>query len=231
MATLKSILKSFYFYFKKMKLKSKNVRFFNNVVISKNCFFEGYNSIGAFNNLVDCYFGAGSYTGKNVQLSYVKVGKFCSIGSFVRNTTGRHPSSVFVSTHPAFYSKTKAAGFTFAKKQKFEELKFIEDRFLVTIGNDVWIGDNVTILDGIKIGDGAIIGTNSLVTKDIEPYTINIGSPSKFVKYRFDDDEIRLLLKSKWWEKDMKWLEDNYDDFDDITKFANFFKCYSKNDI
>lgn len=54
-----------------------------------------------------------------------------------------------------------------------------------TIGNDVWIGHGVTILRGVNIGDGAIIGANSLVSKDIEPYTINVGIPCKFLKFRF----------------------------------------------
>lgn len=47
------------------------------------------------------------------------------------------------------------------------------------IGNDVWIGNGATIMQGVKVGDGAIIGTNSLVTKDVEPYIIVGGNPAK----------------------------------------------------
>lgn len=54
----------------------------------------------------------------------------------------------------------------------------------ITIGNDVWVGSNVTILGGVKIGDGAVIGANSLVNKDIEPYTIVAGNPIRFIKNR-----------------------------------------------
>jgi len=54
----------------------------------------------------------------------------------------------------------------------------------IIIEDDVWIGANTTILYGVKIGKGAVIGANSLVIKDIEPYTINVGSPTKTIGKR-----------------------------------------------
>ncbi len=68
------------------------------------------------------------------------------------------------------------------------------------IGNDVWIGNSVTIMQGVKIGHGSIIGTNSLVTKDIEPYTIVGGNPAKPIKKRFDQDTIDFLVSLAWWD-------------------------------
>jgi len=59
------------------------------------------------------------------------------------------------------------------------------------IGDDVWIGHNVTILRGVKIGDGAIIAAGSVVTKDIMPFTINGGVPSKTIKMRFNSEKDR----------------------------------------
>lgn len=56
----------------------------------------------------------------------------------------------------------------------------------VTIGNDVWIGGYVCILPGVTIGDGAILAAGSVVTQDVEPYTIVAGVPAKFIKYRPD---------------------------------------------
>lgn len=52
----------------------------------------------------------------------------------------------------------------------------------VIIGNNVWIGEKVCILPNVKIGDGAIIGANSVVTKDIPPYSVAAGSPAKVIK-------------------------------------------------
>jgi acetyltransferase-like isoleucine patch superfamily enzyme len=54
----------------------------------------------------------------------------------------------------------------------------------IKIGNDVWIASNVTILKGVTIGDGAIVAANSVVNKDVEPYTIVGGSPAKFISNR-----------------------------------------------
>ena len=55
----------------------------------------------------------------------------------------------------------------------------------IIIEDNVWIGDKVTILSGVKIGIGSIIGANSVVTKDIPPYSIAAGVPSKIIK-RYD---------------------------------------------
>ena len=54
----------------------------------------------------------------------------------------------------------------------------------VVIDDDVWIGVNCTIMSGITIGKGSIVGSNSVVTKDILPYTIVAGSPAKKIKER-----------------------------------------------
>lgn len=216
---MKEILKSILQWYFRFKLRNKNIRFLKGSKINRNCFFEGFNSVGERTKLSNCYFGQGSYVGRNNELSSIKIGKYCSLGSFINNTAGRHPASVFVSTHPAFFSKGKAAGFTYVEENKFEELKRVNDRYLVEIGNDVWIGDNVTILDGLKIGDGAIVGAGSIVTKDIEPYTINIGVPAKPMKKRFKDEQINFLIDFKWWDRDLDWIEENANLFENITLF------------
>ena len=54
----------------------------------------------------------------------------------------------------------------------------------VRIERDAFIGTNVVVHPNVTIGEGAIIGSNSLVTHDIQPYTINIGSPCKITKRR-----------------------------------------------
>ena len=54
----------------------------------------------------------------------------------------------------------------------------------VRIERDGFIGTNAVVHPGVTIGEGAIIGSNSLVLKDIEPWTINIGSPTKVIGKR-----------------------------------------------
>lgn len=57
-------------------------------------------------------------------------------------------------------------------------------------------------MSGITIGDGAVIAAGSVVTKDVEPYSIVGGVPAKIIKKRFDDKVIEKLLKLKWWKYD-----------------------------
>jgi acetyltransferase-like isoleucine patch superfamily enzyme len=60
---------------------------------------------------------------------------------------------------------------------------------LVTqIGNDVWIGYGTTIMQGVTIHDGAIIAAGSVVTKDVEGYTIYAGNPAKKITNRFSSE-------------------------------------------
>lgn len=70
------------------------------------------------------------------------------------------------------------------------------------IGNDVWLGIRTIVLGGVTIADGAVIGAGSVVTKDVGPYEIWAGNPARFIRKRFDDETIRKLLESKWWDWD-----------------------------
>ena len=54
----------------------------------------------------------------------------------------------------------------------------------ITVGDYVWLGARVTVLPGISIGEGAVIGANSVVTQDIPPWTVAVGSPAKVIKKR-----------------------------------------------
>jgi lipopolysaccharide O-acetyltransferase len=52
----------------------------------------------------------------------------------------------------------------------------------VIIEDNVWIGEFVSVLPGVRIGKGSIIGSMSVVTKDIPPNTIAVGSPARIIK-------------------------------------------------
>jgi len=73
---------------------------------------------------------------------------------------------------------------------------------LTIIEDDVWVGYSSTIISGVKIGTGSIIATGSLVTKDVEPYSIYGGVPAVKLKDRFASKEdlaehIRLISIKK----------------------------------
>jgi acetyltransferase-like isoleucine patch superfamily enzyme len=65
-----------------------------------------------------------------------------------------------------------------------------EDDKGVVVEDDVWVGTRAIILHGVKIGRGAIIGAGSVVTHDVNPYTIVAGNPARFIKFRFSEEEI-----------------------------------------
>lgn len=53
----------------------------------------------------------------------------------------------------------------------------------VIIESKVWIGFDVIILKGVAIGEGAVVGAKSVVTKNVEPWTVVAGNPAKVIKY------------------------------------------------
>ena len=67
----------------------------------------------------------------------------------------------------------------------------INDDFVdLTIEEDVWVGANATLVTVSRVGRGAVIGANSLVTKDVPPYALVVGSPARVVGVKFSIDEI-----------------------------------------
>ena len=54
----------------------------------------------------------------------------------------------------------------------------------IVIEKDAFIGTNAVVHPNVRIGKGAVIGSNSLVLKDVEPWSINVGSPCKKVGER-----------------------------------------------
>ena len=69
------------------------------------------------------------------------------------------------------------------------------------IGNDCWIGYGVIITSSChNIGNGAVIGAGTILTKDVEPYSIVVGNPGRKIKSRFNTETIELLEQSKWFD-------------------------------
>ena len=54
----------------------------------------------------------------------------------------------------------------------------------ITVGNDLWIGARVIILPGVYVGDGAVIDAGSVVTHDVESYSVVAGNPAKLIRMR-----------------------------------------------
>lgn len=185
---------------------------------------EGGNRLGERVNVQSTRIGYGTYVAENSILRHSQIGRYCSIGDNVRCGLGTHPSSGFVSTHPAFFSPLCQAGFSYVDTQLFDEMPTVPgENCVVDIGNDVWIGSSVVIMDGIRISDGAIVGANSTVTRDVPPYAICVGSPARVIKYRFNESQRAWLTKFKWWNKDRTWVMKNAKHFGSLDKFIESF--------
>jgi len=65
------------------------------------------------------------------------------------------------------------------------ELVAAHDR-AITIEDDCWIGAHAVLMPGITIGKGSIIGANSVVTKDISPYSVAVGTPARVIHKRLE---------------------------------------------
>lgn len=204
---MKIIDKLYLIYFKRKNAILKNVKFAHHACIDVQDIFEGNNYIGGvFKN---SYIGYGSYVKKG-DIYGCKIGRFCSIARGCNIGLAEHP--IFMpSTSPCFYQVNSSIPKTFVKKNLFEEES--RDRYKVYIGNDVWIGAEVSIKNGVKVGDGAVIGTKSFVTKDVPPYAVVAGIPARIIKYRFEKEVIEKLLRLKWWDREVSWIEKNAEIF------------------
>jgi chloramphenicol O-acetyltransferase type B len=141
--------------------------------------------------------GKGTYA-SNLQIgdwgegSTLEIGNFCSIAGGVFIFLGGEHRSDWVTTYPFNVLCDSATNIKGHPKSKGD----------VIIGSDVWIGGMSVILSGVKIGDGAVIGARSVVTKDVPPYAIVGGNPSRILRYRFNEKIIEKLLAIKWWDWD-----------------------------
>lgn len=118
------------------------------------------------------------------------IGRYCSIGPNVRRIGAAHPMDE-LSLHP----------FWFNPRLGFVDANADVSRSTCDIAHDVWIGANVTILPGCKqIGVGAIIGAGSVVTRDVDAFTVVAGNPARKIAERLTPTERENLLRTTPWQ-------------------------------
>jgi len=131
------------------------------------------------------------------------IGKFCQIASGTKFIMG--PANHRLCSATTYPFNVFGGAWEKVTPPHMEQLPHKGD---IVIGNDVWVGRESVIMPGVKIGDGAIVAAYSIVTKDVPAYTVYGGNPAKFIKKRFDDELVALLLRLRWWNLEPEALVD-----------------------
>lgn len=174
----------------------KNIIKNPNILVGDYTYYDDFEDVHNFEKNVKYHF---DFVGDKLI-----IGKFCQIASgvtFIMNGANHLQDSVSTFPFAIFGEDWKGAmeGKSYPTKGDTE------------IGNDVWIGFDATIMPGVKIGDGAIIGSKSVVTKDVEPYSIVGGNPAKLIRKRFSEQRIEELLEMQWWDWPVDKITANLD--------------------
>lgn len=166
-----------------------------------------WTEVGARTSVVETIMGDYSYVVSDSQIIYTTIGKFANIASHTRINPGNHPT-------------WRASLHHFMYRADMYDLGEDEGDFFnwrreshVTIGHDSWIGHGAVILAGVQIGTGAVIGAGAVVSKDVAPYTIVGGVPSKPIKRRVSEAAEEKLMKLAWWDWDHATLKARLADF------------------
>jgi virginiamycin A acetyltransferase len=136
--------------------------------------------------------GKYNYFGPYTMINNARVENYCSIGPGVKIGQGNHSLS-YITTYQKISSKLIGHSLSTTPSM---------------IGNDVWCGANVVIMQGVKVGNGAVIGANAVVTHDVPDYGIALGIPAKIIRYRFDDEIIKAIKESRWYDYDINEAKD-----------------------
>jgi acetyltransferase-like isoleucine patch superfamily enzyme len=81
----------------------------------------------------------------------------------------------------------------------------------IHVGHDAWLAQGSIVMSGVTIGPGAVVATRAVVTRDVAPYAIVGGVPAKQIGQRFDDEQVRALLRIAWWDWPLETIKERVD--------------------
>jgi acetyltransferase-like isoleucine patch superfamily enzyme len=215
-------------------LAKKGVSIFENQSLPSNSMLEPPCSLKWMEVHHSISLGAFSYAVSGFYMA-CRIGRYTSIGEGVQIGRHGHPLN-WASCSPVFYMDVKEVlDLDYVGVPKIRtgvDFKFSTPPATVQvthIHHDVWIGHEAFILPGVTVGTGAVVAARSVVTKDVEPYSVVAGVPAKIIRKRFDSDTIDKLLDSKWWEFSPWQLKGVA--VDDIEEFLAHVKAIRESNI
>lgn len=166
----------------KFKNAGKDIKIFEYAKILKPEVIE----IGDFSEIDDFTF---IYGGKGIKIGrYVHISRFVSIiggGELYLGDYTVLADGARILTGTDTYQGGSRMSTVVPDEQRNPKISFVR------IEKDAFVGTNSIVHPGVIIREGALIGSNSLVLKDVEPWTINVGSPCKAIgkrpKVKFKD--------------------------------------------
>lgn len=142
----------------------------------KNVYLQGPVYVDFGSNL---YMGDGSYANFNFTVldeGRVTIGKNVFIGPNV---------SILTPIHPLRYEERNSF-----LNQRTGHWTNLERAAAVIIGDNCWLGGGVTVCPGVSIGEGCVIGAGSVVTRDIPPHSLAVGSPCRVLRPITEADSV-----------------------------------------
>lgn len=128
---------------------------------------------------------------------HTRIGRYVSIGPNVRRFGASHPIDR-PSLHPYWYNPR--LGYVKANEDV--------ERSPCLIDDDAWIGANTVILPTChRIGKGAVVGAGSVVTRDVEDFSVVHGSPAREQRRRLSPEVRAKLVTDDVWSMEPDELQ------------------------
>jgi UDP-2-acetamido-3-amino-2,3-dideoxy-glucuronate N-acetyltransferase len=134
-----------------------------------------------FVNLYGCSIGDGTQIGAFVEIQRnAAVGQRCKISSHSFICEGvTIEDECFIGHHVVFVNDPYPAAVTdLGMLQGPADWSVVETR----VCRRASLGSGAVVLSGITIGEGALVGAGSVVTKDVEPYSVVAGNPARVLR-------------------------------------------------